>query len=396
MSMGIAENKSGLRIAFLSSFDPMNKRAMSGVSYFFLKILKQHFKTVDIIGPAKTRKLLNGYLSRALRLLFRRKRYNLDHSLLMAYFYKREFKRLLKNKHYDCIFALRASTEIALLQTDAPLVYYSDATFSLLYNYYTWFSGFTGLSVAEGNKIEQKALNKSRLRLFASEWAMHSAIKDYGCKPETCFEMPFPANIEEAPLIEMIDKSAQSEVCNLLFLGVEWERKGGQIAYDAYLSLKARGVKCTLTICGCVPPETTDYTSDAEVTVIPYLNKNDEAQYSQFEQLMYNSHFLILPTRAECYGIVFAEASAFAVPSLATNTGGVGAVVKDGINGCKFPPEAGGRAYADFIEEHFADYESKYLPLSRNSRKFYDENLSPAAIGARLVQILEHTFLNKN
>lgn len=391
--MDIAENKSGLRIAFLSSFDPMNKRAMSGVSYFFLKILKQHFETVDIIGPAKTRKLLNGHLSRALRLIFRKKRYNLDHSFLMAFFYKREFKKLLKNKNYDCIFAMRASTEIALLNTGIPLVYYSDATFRLLYNYYTWFSGFTRISVKEGNRIEQMALNRSSIRLFASKWAMESAFNDYGCSPDTCYEIPFPANIEEAPLIEMIDKSAQSEVCNLLFLGVEWERKGGQIAYDAYRSLKARGVKCTITICGCVPPETIDYTGDAGITVIPYLNKNDEAQYSQFEQLMYNSHFLILPTRAECYGIVFAEASSFAVPSLATNTGGVGAVIKDGINGYKFSPEAGGSEYADFIEAYFTDYESKYLPLSRNSRKFYDENISPAAIGTRLVQIFEHTFL---
>lgn len=369
---------------------------MSGVSYFFLKILKQHFEVVDIIGPANTRKLLNGNLSRLLRLIFRKKRYNLDHSFLMAYFYKREFKKLLKDKQYDCVFAPRASTEIALLSTKIPLVYYSDATFKLLYNYYTWFSGFTGFSILEGNKIEKLALKRSSIRLFASEWAMESAIRDYGCSAETCFEIPFPANIEEAPLMEMIDKSTKTDVCNLLFLGVEWERKGGQIAYDSYISLKDRGIKCSLTICGCTPPKTIDYLSDAGITVIPFLNKNDETQYKQFEQLMCHSHFLILPTRAECYGIVFAEASSFAVPSLATQTGGVGAVVKDGINGCKFPPEAGGKFYADFIEEHFTDYESKYLPLSRNSRKFYDESLSSAAIGDRVVQILEHAFLKKS
>lgn len=365
---------------------------MSGVSYYFLRILREQFEEVDIIGPAKTRNLLKGNLKGVLHILFRRKKYNLDHSFLMSLLYKFEFEHKLKGKRYDFIFALRASTEIALINSKIPVVYYSDATFKLLYNYYDWFSGFMKLSEAEGNKIEQLALRKSSVCLFASELARNSAVEQYGCDPEATFLLPFPPNVERTPEIEFTDKSLKSGICNLLFLGVEWERKGGQIALDAYYSLKSRGIKCSLTICGCIPPESFE---DEDINIIPYLNKNLEAEYKQFEKMMLSSHFLILPTRAECYGIVFAEASSYAVPSLATQTGGIGSVIKDGINGFRLPLEAIGADYADVIETHFSDYSEKYLPLSRSSRKYFDEHISAEAIGKKMVQILENTLSKK-
>ncbi|TSA49979.1 MAG: glycosyltransferase [Sphingobacteriales bacterium] len=40
----------------------------------------------------------------------------------------------------------------------------------------------------------------------------------------------------------------------------------------------------------------------------------------------------MVPSRAECYGIVFAEASSYGLPSVSTDTGGVSAVVKEGVN----------------------------------------------------------------
>lgn len=44
-------------------------------------------------------------------------------------------------------------------------------------------------------------------------------------------------------------------------------------------------------------------------------------------------NFLLLPTIAECAGIVFAEASGYGIPSITYDTGGVGTYVIDGING---------------------------------------------------------------
>ncbi|MBK7121948.1 MAG: hypothetical protein IPH68_03555 [Chitinophagaceae bacterium] len=40
----------------------------------------------------------------------------------------------------------------------------------------------------------------------------------------------------------------------LLFLGVEWERKGGQIALDTFYALQNNGMQVQLKIIGCQPP----------------------------------------------------------------------------------------------------------------------------------------------
>jgi glycosyltransferase involved in cell wall biosynthesis len=47
--------------------------------------------------------------------------------------------------------------------------------------------------------------------------------------------------------------------------------------------------------------------------------------------------------------VVFAEASSFGVPSLATNVGGIPSAVKDGLNGKTFPPDADAEDYCDYV-----------------------------------------------
>ena len=44
--------------------------------------------------------------------------------------------------------------------------------------------------------------------------------------------------------------------CHLLFLRVEWVRKGGDIAFETLLKLKELGMQVELVVSGCAPPET--------------------------------------------------------------------------------------------------------------------------------------------
>ena len=55
---------------------------------------------------------------------------------------------------------------------------------------------------------------------------------------------------------------------------------------------------------------------------------------------------MFVPTRAEALGLVFLEASAFALPSIATDVGGVPEVIKSGVTGATFPLSAGPAEYA--------------------------------------------------
>ena len=212
--------------------------------------------------------------------------------------------------------------------------------------------------------------------MLASEWAKQSAINDYGIAEEKITVVPLGPNIDHLPATFEINKQ-RSDTCNLLFLGVEWERKGGQIAIDTYQALKKRNFNCTLTIIGCVPPFPV---TEPGIKVIPFLNRGIEAEAHQLVSIIKQSHFLLLPTRAECAGVVFCEAAAYGLPSVTTSTGGVPTYVKNNITGITLPPEAGGEAYAEKIITLYAN-DAVYQQLCSSSRSYYEETLNWNAWG---------------
>ena len=363
--------KMNLRVAYLTSVNPEDKNTLSGVPYSILKALQKSFEEVEVIGPAA---YMNSFTRLVRKISGRLKRkYNLNHSYFLAWWFSGKFRKLLGVKKFDFIFAPRQSTEIALLKTDIPIVYYTDTTFKSLYNYYEWFSGFMKISEWEGNRIEQKAISKSSVLIFSSEWAANSAIHDYGADIKKVHILPFGPNIDSIPTRQQINFEKPSDVCKLLFIGVEWERKGGEIAFCTLRELKEMGQKTTLTVVGCEPPPGFE---DEDMKVYKYLNKNIPEQADIFNRLLFENHFLLLPTRQECFGVVFCEASAFGLPSITTETGGISGAVYNGKNGYRLPFEAHGDKYARLIFDIFSDYRNTYQPLARSSRETFETILN--------------------
>jgi glycosyltransferase involved in cell wall biosynthesis len=85
--------------------------------------------------------------------------------------------------------------------------------------------------------------------------------------------------------------------------------------------------------------------------------------------------FFLLPTRQELFGFVFGEASAFGLPAITTNTGGVSGAIRDGENGYMLPISAGGADYAELIARIYQD-EQHYAELVRSSRAAFDTRLN--------------------
>jgi glycosyltransferase involved in cell wall biosynthesis len=253
------------------------------------------------------------------------------------------------------------------------MVYVSDATFRLISNYYkNDFENVSPFSRWEGDWLERRSLQRSAAIIYSSQWAADSAMKDYGIPAERIVLMTLGANMDRIPDRSSIFEKEKNPRLTLLYLAVEWERKGGKIAFDALQALKKKGVDAELIVCGVVPPE--EY-RDADMTVIPFLNKNKEDDHRQFIGLLSSVHFLILPTRADCSLLVACESNAYGVPAITTDTGGVSYVVRDGVNGYCLPYDAPGSAYAEKIAELFADKE-RYHGLVRSSRERFEETLN--------------------
>ncbi|HEY9597712.1 MAG TPA: glycosyltransferase family 4 protein [Cyanophyceae cyanobacterium] len=290
----------------------------------------------------------------------------------------------------DIIFS-PGTIPIAYLETEKPIVVWTDATFAGLVNFYPGFDNLCAETIRNGNKMEQIALSKCQLAIYSSEWAARTAIQYYDVDPAKVKVVPFGANIgcdrtltDIKRIIE--HKSKNFDVCKLLFLGVDWHRKGGEKALEVAQLLNQRGIKTELHIVGCTPPlELPDF-----VKPHGFISKKTAQGVRYLEQLFSESHFLILPSIAECAAVVFAEASSFGLPSLATNVGGIPTVIQDGKNGWTFAVDATPEKYCNYIESLMSSQES-YKALALSSFQTYAEKLNWFSAG-RQVQALIQAF----
>jgi len=381
-----------MKIAFISPTDPTDKRSWSGILYNMYHTLEEH------VGPVSWLHAEQNLSERIVSKL-----YPLPHKLLgknhiwhySLSYSKLQGKRLSKQlaeQNYDLIFAAVASRQLAFLETDIPIIYSSDATFKLLDEEYGKYRRFSCATQQAMHQMEQQAIDKTNILVPPTQWVAKSALDDYGADPAKIHVVPFGSNITDIPDAKSLEAKTKGDICKLIFIGVEWERKGGPIAFDATMRLNAMGLKTHLTVIGCTPPEKF---MNEHVHVIPFINKNDPQQAQLFHNLMLEHHFLLLPTRAECFGIVFAEASAFGLPSISTRTGGVPEVVEDDINGYTLPIDAEGDQYAATIFSIFND-DSRYRRLVSLSRARYDQHLNWGAWGKSLKEKIDATTIKNH
>lgn len=373
-----------LKIAFLTSFDPRDRRSWSGTVYYLAQALQEHCGEITFLGPMNVWEKKLGKFVNKLSLFFLKKKFEYNSSFLLAKKYAKVAKRRLTGQSYDVIITVAGSPEVAFLKTDIPIVLIEDATFAILQNYYPQYTHLLKRSIHETDAVEALAIQKSALAIYSSEWAARSAIEVYGADERKVHVIPYGANLDTPPAREVVLNKKRSNVCRLLFLAVNWQRKGGEIAFETLQRLDEMGVEAELTVCGCVPPS---QFSHPKMRVIPFLNKNDEQQRKRFEELLLQSDFLLLPTRGDCTPIAFCEASAYGLPVVTTNTGGVSGVITDGENGYMLPWSARGAAYAQLIAEVYQD-EQRYNDLVRSSRAAYEKRLNWDAWGAAMQQLL--------
>ena len=348
------------------------------------RALEKHCGEVRYLGPVRPLRRVIVSLRKRMTKALIGKNYDHLHDLSLARRYGEIFKRKIEGEPFDVVFAPVAATEIAFLDTHVPIAYSSDGTFALIKDYYGIFANLMDASVREGHFVEGAAIRKARVLIYPSKWVAESAVRDYGADRSKIRVIPFGANLEEIPPRESVLQKKKSDRCKLLFVGVDWVRKGGDIAVETLVKLREMGVPAELTVCGCTPP--TESTR-AMLTIIPFIDKQDEAQRRRLVELYSTSDFLLLPTRAECFGIVFCEANAFGLPAITTDTGGVSGAVRNGDNGFMLPLSARGSEYARLISELWRDGEA-YAALAHSSRAAFEQRLNWDAWGAQVSKLL--------
>ena len=146
--------------------------------------------------------------------------------------------------------------------------------------------------------------------MYPSEWAANSAIYDYHALPEKIEIIPFGVNLDDSPSLEQVFPNKRASPCRLrlLFVGRDWSRKGGDIAFQTLISLCDQGIDAELTMVGSVLPVNVQHD---KLKVISYLNKNSIRERKLLDEIFLKASLFIFPTLADCSPLVIGEANAF-------------------------------------------------------------------------------------
>lgn len=372
-----------MHLAFVSQIDARDVRSWSGIPHHMVSALRQHVDRLSLVTPLPEPGRLRSRVQKA-RHFVRGKAFRHEHTEPVARGYAQAAAAQLRQLRPDAILS-PSSLPVAYLETEAPVGFWTDATFESNLLFYPEYSALTSENVLSGHRIEQAALDRAAA-FYASAYAARSAVDYYGASPDRVHVVPFGANLEKEPSAEEVEAAIESrplDRCQLLFLGVTWERKGGDVAVRVADALNASGLPTELIVAGTPPvlERPRPY-----VRAAGFLDKRTAAGRDALSRLLASSHFLILPGRVEAFGCVFSEASAYGVPSLGTAVGGVPTAVEDGVNGIVFPARPSPVAIAERIRE-LLGHPERYRALARSSRARYERELNWTA-AARVV--VEH------
>jgi len=376
-----------MKISYVTTYDATDVRNWSGLGYYIAQSLKNQLVSIEYIGSLREKHEL---LFKAKKLFYKsffHKMYLRDREPLILKNYAHQVKKQLSSSNSSIVFS-PGTIPIAYLDCDQPIVFWTDATFAGMINFYPEFSNLCKETIDNGNNMEQLALERCKLAIYTSEWAAKTAIENYKVEPAKVKVVPFGANIQYVNKINdvksILDLRCRNK-CKLLFLGVDWFRKGGDIALEVAKQLNQAGIRTELTIVGCYPPGQESLPS--YVKVLGFVSKSTQDGQQLIKRLLSESHFLVLPSRAECYGVVFCEANSFAVPCISTDVGGISTVVKDGLNGKLFPINTKVANYCSYISEIFSNY-SQYRSLALSSFNEYQSRLNWSVAGKKVNRLL--------
>ncbi len=296
-----------------------------------------------------------------------------SHMLKTSYFFHRSRRALLQrlgSRHYDFTFQTQSLFDASIPGT--PHFIYTDHTHLENLKYPAWTAA-TPLS-RDWAELERSAYHNASMVFTMSANISQSLVQVYGCSAESV-ECVYAGSNVSATARETGD-DGRFRGKNILFVGVDWERKGGPVLLEAFRSLKHRHPDATLTVVGCTPS-----IHQHGVRVIGRVPLSEVASYYR------TASIFCLPTLNEPFGLVFLEAFSYGLPIIATRIGAIAEIVQHGESGYLVAPK-NAVELADRLNS-LLDDPALCARLGSHGRDWVGGRYSWDATGARIASHIE-------
>lgn len=226
-------------------------------------------------------------------------------------------RSLLKESSEEYLFSLQTTSLYDASIPGIPHFVYTDHTHktNLYYPSFNPRQLFSDAWMFEESKIYQNC----RQLFTMSEHVRRSAIDHYNIPPDKIECIFAGSNIESDPGLLDNDNFSNKRI---IFVGVDWERKGGPELVNAFRLVLQKHPDATLDIVGCSP----------EINC-PNVKVVGRIPLAEVENFFRKSSVLCVPTKVEPFGIVFVEAFAHKIPVVSSDLGALPQIVEHNKSG---------------------------------------------------------------
>ncbi len=203
-----------------------------------------------------------------------------------------------------------------------PYVMYLDSTDDLAERFWRPWTPYGAIGRSAWQALERDAYRHAAHVFTASEVTRDSVVSAYGIDPARVTVVGAGSNF--APLPAPRERPRTPEI---LFLGREWERKGGPELLSAFAAVRREVPEARLVVAG-----TTDAAAAPGVEVVGLVGREELAR--RFA----SAAIFCVPSRFDPFTNSLMEAMAYSLPCVSTTTAGVPELVLHGETGLLVAP----------------------------------------------------------
>ena len=271
----------------------------------------------------------------------------------------------LKEKRCSIIHSLFWS----LHRYSLPWIHENDQALGQYLSEYVHFNGtlmrrITDFSAALLNSKKCKGV------IVWSEWAKKGYIRD-GIERGKIRVIP--------PPFTMCSSRIKHDTINLLFLGRDYDRKGGDVALEVFRELKRLHENIHLIFIGNIPDKDVLQTVKDDKKISFY----DHVPTSFLHQNIFpTTDIFLLPTKAEAYGMSLVEAMSYGIPVVSSGISAIPEIVEDSICGYLCQPSQ----VEDYIKKCslLIEDKEKMTFMGNNAKEVVANKFSSKKIGNKL------------
>lgn len=257
------------------------------------------------------------------------------HSGAVGELLRRSRARRAVRRHAEATAVVQNGATFDSAIPDRPLFIYCDANaiFAARGRPYSSVAALSETTLQRVIERERRVYQRATAVFTLSDALRRSFIEDFGVPPERVRTAHGGSNLPYTPGDDVLS-AARSGPPTILFVGKDFERKGGLDLLAAFREMRCQLPDARLVIAGANPPQAAGVDG---VEIVGYVDPTRTGPGS-LSALYASADLFCMPSRYEPFGVVFVEAMLHGLPCVGARAWAMPEIIAENETGWLSPP----------------------------------------------------------